>query len=173
MASSNKRGDGVVVLTDFAAADAAAMRDADGDPEHRRRFDFPDDFVPSPGHSLAVVARWEREREAGTRLTFAVRSVESGALLGGCELHPLGSSAANLSYWTYPPHRNRGAASRAVAIAIRIAFEELELARLEVVVDPDNEPSRKVALRNGFVESGTRGSRLLYLRQRDPAYQTV
>src|SRR5215470_7513556 len=119
MASSNKRGDGVVVLADFAAADAAAMRDVDGDPEHRRRFDFPDDFVPSLEHSLEVVARWQREGASGKRFAFAVRDAASGDLLGGCELKPLTSEVANLSYWTYPAHRRRGVASEAVARACR------------------------------------------------------
>ncbi len=155
--------DGVVVLTPFVAADAPRLRDADKDPEHRLRFGFPEDFVPSIEHSLAVVSRWQREREAGTRLTFAVRDAAAGTLLGGCELLPLGSGAANLSYWTYPTHRNRGIASRAVAIAVKLAFTDLRLARLEVVVDPDNHYSRKVALNNGFEESGTRGKQILYV----------
>jgi RimJ/RimL family protein N-acetyltransferase len=163
MFASGAPTDGVVVLTPFAAADAPVLRDADRDPEIRLRFGFPDDFVPSIEHSLAVVSRWKRERETSARLTLAVRDSVAGTLLGGCELLPLGSGVANLSYWTYPTHRNRGIASRAVAIAVKLAFTELKMARLEVVVDPDNHYSRKVALNNGFEESGTRGKRILYV----------
>ncbi len=163
MFASGAPTDGVVVLTPFATADAPVLRDADRDPEIRLRFGFPDDFVPSIEHSLAVVPRWERERETGARLTFAVRDSAAGTLLGGCELLPLGSSIANLSYWTYPAHRSRGVASRAVAIAVRLAFADLKIARIEIVVDPDNHYSRKVALNNGFEESGTRGKRTLYV----------
>ena len=43
----SKLSDGVVTLTFFASSDAAVLFEADGDAEHRRRFDFPDDFVPS------------------------------------------------------------------------------------------------------------------------------
>ena len=164
-----EQGDGVVVLTAFAAADAPSLRDGDLDPERRRRFEFPEGFVPSLEHSLAVIARWEREREAGSRFTFAVRDAEAGTLLGGCELRPLARGAANLSYWTYPAHRNRGVASRAVAIAIRLAFAGLGLTRLEVLVDPDNDSSRKVVLRNAFEEVGARYSRVLYVLDRPVA----
>ena len=58
----SKLSDGVVTLTFFASSDAAVLFEADGDAEHRRRFDFPDDFVPSLQHSENVIARWERER---------------------------------------------------------------------------------------------------------------
>jgi RimJ/RimL family protein N-acetyltransferase len=155
--------DGVVVLNRFRAPDAAAMRDGDRDPEHRRRFDFPPDFVPSIGHSLAVVARWRREREAGRRFTFAVRDVRAGTLLGGCELRPAANGAANLSYWTYPAHRKCGVASRAVALAISHAFGDLGLVRLELAVDAGNLPSLKVALRAGFRQAGFRDEKVLYV----------
>ncbi len=163
MFESGTPTDGVVVLTSFVATDAPLLCDGDRDPELRLRFGFPEDFAPSIEHSLAVVSRWEREREAGTRLTLAVRDAADGTLVGGCELLPLGSGAANLSYWTYPAHRNRGIASRAVAIAVKLAFTDLKMARLEVVVDSGNHYSRKVALNNGFEERGTRDSQILYV----------
>src|SRR5512147_3257025 len=142
--------DGVVTLSRFVPGDAPVMRDADDDPEHRRRFEFPDDFVSSLQHSLEVVARREHEWTAGTRYSFAVRDAITTTLLGGCELKPLPTGAANLSYWTYPGHRGRGVASRAVALACRFAFDELGLRRVEILTDPDNVPSRRVAVRSGF-----------------------
>jgi RimJ/RimL family protein N-acetyltransferase len=138
------------------------LREVDLDPEHRRRFDFPEAFVPSLRHSRAVIARWRRERTAGTRFAFAVRGTVSGTLLGGCELKPCGCGTANLSYWTYPAHRGHGIASRAVALACKVAFGELGFERLEILTDPDNLSSRKVAIRNGFKETGVRDGRILH-----------
>jgi RimJ/RimL family protein N-acetyltransferase len=155
--------DGVVTLSRFVNSDASVLRDADCDPEHRRRFDFPEAFVPSLRHSLAAIARWKRERTKGTRFAFAVRKATSGTLVGGCELKPCDSNTANLSYWTYPMHRNRGLASRAVALVCRIAFLELGFERLEVLTDPDNLSSRKVAARNGFRKVGVRDGRVLHI----------
>ena len=120
----SKLSDGVIVLTFFTPSDAPVLFEADGDAEHRRRFDFPDDFVPSLRHSENVIARWELERIASIRFAFAVRSVANGELLGGCELRPLGSGAASLSYWTYPQHRCRGVASRAATLACELTVAE-------------------------------------------------
>jgi RimJ/RimL family protein N-acetyltransferase len=160
----DERSDGVVTLSPFTAADAPMMRDGDHDPEIRRRFDFPDDFIPSLEHSRNVVASWEHERSIGKRFPFAVRDATSGVLLGGCELRPLSGKIANLSYWTYPAHRGRGVASRAVALACDVAFGELGVERLEILTDPDNTGSRRVALRNAFVEIGMRDGRVLHSR---------
>jgi RimJ/RimL family protein N-acetyltransferase len=157
-----KLSDGVITLTFFMPSDAPFLLEADGDAEHRRRFDFPDDFVPSLQHSENVIARWEQERSAGERFAFAVRSVANGELLGGCELHPLGNGVANLSYWTYPRHRRRGVASRAVTLLCEVAVAEFDFRSLQIVADPDNIPSRKVATRNGFEEVGEYDGRILY-----------
>lgn len=152
-----------LVLGVFVAADAPVLCAGDHDPEHRRRFDFPDDFVPSLAHAEQVIARWDAERRAGTRFPFAVRTADTGELLGGVELQPLGEGVANLSYWTYPAHRGKGVASRAIALAVEVAFTERGLTCLEVIAAPDNHASRRAALRNGFQEAGLREGQLLYL----------
>jgi RimJ/RimL family protein N-acetyltransferase len=159
----SKVSDGVIALTLFAPSDAPVLLEADGDAEHRRRFDFPDDFVPSLQHSEYVIARWEQQRVAGVRFAFAVRDVANGELLGGCELRPLGNGAANLSYWTYPRHRRRGFASRSVRLACEIAAAEFDFRSLQIVADPDNIPSRKIATGNGFEELRERDGRILYI----------
>ena len=153
-----------MALTPFADGDAAALCEGDADPEHRRRFEFPSDFVPSLEHSRRVIARWAVERAAGTRFPFAVRDAATGELLGGCELRPLGSDSANLSYWTFTKHRGRGVASRAAALACELGFGELGLRRIELAIDPDNLASHRVAVRNGFAKVGERDGRVTYAR---------
>ena len=164
--------DGIVALTFFVGSDAYVMCDGDRDPEHRRQFEFPDDFIPSLDHSMAVIARWEKERIDGNRFPFAVRDVATNTLLGGSELRPLAADAANLSYWTYAPHRGRGVASRAVALSCEIAFAEFGIRRIEILVDPDNWPSRRVAVRNGFREIGGREGRVLYILEKNQFIMT-
>jgi RimJ/RimL family protein N-acetyltransferase len=156
--------DGVVMLAPFGPSDASVLRDGDRDPEHRRWFDFPDTFVPSLEHSLGVIARWEQERTSGTRFTFAVRDAATGTLLGGCELQP-GGGGARLSYWTYAPHRGRGVASRAVALACKVAIEQLGFCQIEILTDPDNTASRRVAVRNGFRECGVCEGRVRHINE--------
>ena len=159
-----KELDDDLILTLFVAGDAAVLCEGDGDPELRRRFEFPDDFVPSLTHSLEVIHRWEREREAGERFPFAVRDAATGELLGGCELRPVAPGVANISYWTYPGHRDRGVATGAVALASTFAFSDDRFRTLEALIEPDNTASRRVVARNGFAASGEREGRLLYVR---------
>lgn len=149
-------------LTPFGMADATVMCDADRDPEIRRRFEFPDDFVPSLIHSQRVIERWHRERAARTRFTLAVRDEHTSELLGGCEYKPLGDGVANVSYWTYPRHRDRGIAKRALAMLCDIAINDFHT--LEALIDPDNIASQAVARANAFTEAGKRDNQLLYVR---------
>src|SRR5438067_2502574 len=156
--------DDSVFLTFFRVSDAAALRDLDADPEHRRRFEFPEDFAPSLKHSERVISDWTPARGGGGPFVFAVRAVADGELLGGCEIRLLEHHGANLSYFTLPQHRARGVASRAVALVCQIANASLGVQRLEIVVDPDNVASRRAALRNGFQETGMRNGRILHVR---------
>jgi RimJ/RimL family protein N-acetyltransferase len=156
----------MLILSRFVAADAAVMCEADRDPEMRRRFDFPDDFAGSLAHSEQVVARWDAERAAGTRFPFAVRNIDTNELVGGCELRPIAPDVANVSYWTYPPHRRRCVATQALALLCEVAFHEHKFSKLEALIDPDNIASQAVASANGFEESGTRDTRLLYVRRK-------
>ena len=53
---------------------------------------------------------------------------------------------------------------RRVALACQLALEQFRFRRLEVVTDPDNIGSRRVALRNGFSEIGARDGRVLHIK---------
>jgi RimJ/RimL family protein N-acetyltransferase len=152
-----------VTLDFFVPSDAPVLCEVDNDPEHRRRFDFRERFVASVEHSRAVIARWTEERRAGVRFPFAVRDGASGALVGGCELKPLGHDTANISYWTHPLHRRRGIASEAVRQVCALAFTEFGFRRLELRADVDNVGSRRIAARHGFTEVGMREGRVLYI----------
>jgi RimJ/RimL family protein N-acetyltransferase len=158
-----EHSDGVIILSLFQRADASVLVEADADPEHRLRFDFPADFKPSLRHSEEVITRWEGERLARKRFPYAVRDAATGELLGGVELKPLGDRRANLSYWTYPRHRRRGVASRAVSLICRLAFRDFGFRALRALVDADNVASRRVAVRNGFCEAGIEDGRVCYI----------
>lgn len=61
---------------------------------------------------------------------------------------------AELGYRIGERHLGRGYASAAVAAAVRIAFEDLDLWRIEASVRAGNEGSARVLQRNGFREFG-------------------
>ena len=63
-------------------------------------------------------------------------------------LGPLKS--AYIGYYAGEPYAGRGYLAEGVGLALRHAFRRLGLHRVEANIQPENEPSRCVAARNGF-----------------------
>ena len=61
---------------------------------------------------------------------------------------------AAVGYWLRPEARGRGAATVAVQLIARWAFEELGVQRLELTTAPENVGSHRVAERAGFTREG-------------------
>ncbi|WP_380163909.1 GNAT family N-acetyltransferase [Jannaschia sp. R86511] len=62
--------------------------------------------------------------------------------------------SAHLGYWVDQAHGGRGVATAAVAAAVRLAFDDLGLHRLQADTLEHNAASRAVLVRNGFTEIG-------------------
>jgi len=61
---------------------------------------------------------------------------------------------AAVGYWLRPEARGRGAATVAVQLVARWAFDELGVRRLELTTAPENVASQRVAERAGFTREG-------------------
>ena len=61
---------------------------------------------------------------------------------------------AAIGYWLRPEARGRGAATVAVQLVARWAFNELGVQRLELTTAPENVASQRVAERAGFTREG-------------------
>jgi len=61
---------------------------------------------------------------------------------------------AAVGYWLCPKARGRGAATVAVQLIARWAFDELGVQRLELTTAPENVASQRVAERAGFTREG-------------------
>jgi RimJ/RimL family protein N-acetyltransferase len=59
-----------------------------------------------------------------------------------------------IGYWVAAEARGRGVATRAVRMLADWAREELGLTKLEVLPHKDNLPSRRVAEKAGFMDTG-------------------
>jgi RimJ/RimL family protein N-acetyltransferase len=145
--------DGVVVLDAYTDNDLD-VHVAGEDEEHARRFGW------HPKRSTrenvrSAFARWTQDWElGGPSRTFAVRASKSGELVGGVQLRVRNEQVAEISYWTYPAHRERGFAARATRLACTFAFADLGVQRIEAYVEPNNCPSRRVVEAAGFLEGG-------------------
>ncbi|MEM7605679.1 MAG: GNAT family protein [Myxococcota bacterium] len=96
-----------------------------------------------------------RKRFADRNFTFFIRHRSSGRFLGGCGLHPtVGPLGAEIGYWLREEAVGHGYASEAVKMLCCLAFEQEGLDRVELRIEPANEPSIAVAARLGFRHEG-------------------
>ena len=61
---------------------------------------------------------------------------------------------AAVGYWLRPEARGRGAATIALQLVARWAFDEVGVQRLELTTAPENVASQRVAERAGFIREG-------------------
>jgi RimJ/RimL family protein N-acetyltransferase/8-oxo-dGTP pyrophosphatase MutT (NUDIX family) len=140
--------DGEITLRPFVEDHIAAHVEGEDD-EARLWFGHPGRSTPEG--MLEVVERWQREREAGTRLTFAIH--HGGEIVGNAEVRPRGETAS-LSWMLYAGHRGQGFATRAVRLVTDYAIEHLGARRVQAEVDPRNAASLRVATRAGLRREG-------------------
>jgi RimJ/RimL family protein N-acetyltransferase len=131
--------DGEVVLRPLADVDVPAMVAACQDPEIPRWTSVPspyteDDaraFLPRASDVSAIVDA-DTEEFLGT---LGWRWVDGNVQLG---------------YWVKREARGRGVATRALRLISRWAFAELGAARVQLLTEPENRASQRVAEKAGF-----------------------
>jgi RimJ/RimL family protein N-acetyltransferase len=141
---------GVILLDAYRLEDAEAHL-AGEDEEMRRRFDA---LRPaSLDETRRAIERWIGRASGGPMFTYALRDV-SERLMGGCELRMGLADSANVSYWLFPQFRGRGHAFQALNLVCGASERIAGLNRLELRISPDNESSRRVAEKAGFLQTG-------------------
>jgi RimJ/RimL family protein N-acetyltransferase len=143
--------DGVVTLRRWREADAQTIVDClDGDPEITRWLDR----IPQPymlGNALAYV---RGEVPAAGEDTFAITDAATGSVLGSIGSSRPEDGVREVGYWLRADARGHGFAARGLALIVAWAFEQPELARVQLRADPENLASCRVAERAGFTREG-------------------
>ena len=143
-----------LVLRPWRDTDTAALVDACQDPEIARWT-----AVPSPygeRDAFAYLARAEADRLAGRELGLAIADESTGELLGSCGLARFDwhDRKAEIGYWIAARARRRSVGSSATRVLARWGLEQLGLERVELLVNPANEASQRLAERAGFTREG-------------------
>jgi len=118
-------------------------------------------MIPSPyteEDALAFV-RGETRPEIAHSFAITINGHLAGAI--GMRLDSANQSG-HIGYWIAAPERGRGVCTRALRALSSWAFEELSLQRLELITDPDNLASQRVAEKVGFRREGILRSHLLH-----------
>ena len=124
-----------------------------GDPDIVRNTRIPE--PPPPGFAEYWLGRYEEGRAAGEREGFAVED-EEGRPLGLAVAPRIEREArtAELGYVVLAEERGRGVATEALRLLTDWAFAELDAVRLELMISVENEASKHVAERCGYVLEG-------------------
>jgi len=133
--------DGDLVLRPFTLEDVPAITRACQDPEIQR-------WIP-------VIPRPYTDEDARSFVTaddlghqFAI--VDRGDLVGSIGMRVNQFETGHVGYWCAKEARGRGLTPRALRLVARFGLEELGLGRLELITDPDNHASQRVAEKVGF-----------------------
>ena len=101
--------------------------------------------------------------DAGEDFVYGIFSADESEVLGGSGLHTrAGEGALEIGYWLRVGATGRGFATEMVAALTRVAFAVCNVDRVEIRIDPENEPSLRIPRRLGYVEEAR-------LRRRLPA----
>lgn len=146
--------DGDLALRAKRPEDVAAITAACQDPEIPRWT-----LVPSPytrADAEAFLRTSAEEQAAGRSANFLAVDARDGTLLGSFSVMGLDREPGygELGYWVAAEARGRGVATRAVRLLTEWAVRELGLERVELLVHQDNAPSRRVAEKAGYRDTG-------------------
>lgn len=97
--------------------------------------------------------RLEEERGARSRYEYVI--LWEGEPVGRIGLM-IGHHSGELCYFVDANYRGKGIATEAVRLVEKIAFVKLGLDRIEILMDPENFSSERVAIKAGYEKEGVR-----------------
>jgi RimJ/RimL family protein N-acetyltransferase len=60
---------------------------------------------------------------------------------------------SNIGYWIGKQYQGKGIATECIKLVVNYVFDELKIEEISAYVFPDNNPSRRVLEKNGFIET--------------------
>jgi RimJ/RimL family protein N-acetyltransferase len=148
--------DGALRLRSWTLDDVPAIVDACNDPEIQ--YWIP--VIPRPYTEEDAQAFVGGEVAGIGRQQFAI--TEEGRVVGSIGMGVNDSRTGHVGYWCAPEARGRGVTTQALRLLCKYALEDLRLERLELITDPDNRASQRVAEKVGFRREGVLRSHLLH-----------
>ena len=159
--------DGTLVLREPNEDDVDAVRVACQDPEIPRWIPV----IPQPytDESARDFITWSREAMERGSYSFVIVDAGTAELLGAIAMSVNARmQVGHIGYWVAAPARRRGIASSALRLLAGWALEQ-DFGRVELITDPENVASQRVAEKVGFRREGVMRSHTLHRdgRRRD------
>jgi RimJ/RimL family protein N-acetyltransferase len=141
-----------VVLRPWEPADADAVFAACQDVEIQRWTTVPSPYSQADAVGYVTEMAPAAWNEGGAE--FAVFEAVSGELAGAVGAHGMSDGVAHVGYWTAPAVRGRGLTSDALRTLTGWFLRDRGAVRVELVVEPANIGSIRVAEAAGFTREG-------------------
>ncbi|UOY01170.1 GNAT family N-acetyltransferase [Blastococcus sp. PRF04-17] len=141
-----------VRLRPWRPDDADAVFAACQDPEIQRWTEVPVPYLRE--HAVAFVGELAEATQAAGGTQFAVDTRDGRELVGAMTLFPPRDGVGVAGYWTVARHRGRGLTAEALRVLTAWALDDLGLRRIELVADPANTGSCRVAESAGYRAEG-------------------
>ena len=141
--------DGDLELRPWSEDDVPALVAACNDPEIVRWIPP----IPSPYTEADALAFVRGEVSSAPEHSFAITLHQSVVGAIGMSVNSM-NYRGHVGYWVAAPARGQGVGTRALRVISRWALDELRLQRLELITDPDNVASQRVAEKVGFRREG-------------------
>ncbi len=139
--------DGSVILRAPEPCDLAAIDAGIHDPDVVR-------WIGPPERSAVEVLALNRQRWASGSPTLSICEHDGECVgLVWLNVREADHTTGSVGYWLLPSARGRGLATRAVQLLSGWAARDLGVTNLRLTTEPENERSRRVAERSGFLET--------------------
>jgi RimJ/RimL family protein N-acetyltransferase len=140
--------DGDLVLRPWAEADVSALVVAINDPEIAY-------WIPLIPHPYTEDDARDFLRGDVAPAEYRLAIALDGDLVGGIGMSVNSHNyRGHIGYWVAASARGQGICTRALRLLARHGLENLDLQRLELITDPDNLASQRVAEKVGFQREG-------------------
>jgi RimJ/RimL family protein N-acetyltransferase len=141
--------DGNLVLRPWSEDDVPALVEACNDPE----ITYWIPVIPRPYTEADALSFVRGESPGVPEHSYAITVGDTLVGAIGMSLNSMKYKGA-IGYWIARAVRARGVCTRALRLLARHGLEELALQRLELITDPDNLASQRVAEKVGFRREG-------------------
>lgn len=152
-----------LVLRCWDPADAPALAEAiESSLEHLRPWMPWAHAEPRPLDERIELLRGFRGRfDLGEDFVYGIFDRDGSAVLGGTGLHArVGEGGFEIGYWIRADRVGAGLATEAAAALTRVAFDLCGVDRVEIRVEPTNEPSAAIPRKLGYREEARLRRRL-------------
>lgn len=104
---------------------------------------------------------WRAKFDRDEDYVYGIFDPEQTQVIGGTGMHKrVGDKAIEIGYWIDHEHINQGLATEVSSALVKVAFEILDMRRVEIHCDPRNVRSAAVPRKLGFIHEGTFRERL-------------